>query len=82
MAAASILIADLSIQTLANPDGRFLMLIPASRAMGQEVVVSASMIGWHTATDTVTLTSGTIRLNFMLDADPLRLEEIAAPPVR
>ncbi|GMR13934.1 MAG: SusC/RagA family TonB-linked outer membrane protein [Gemmatimonadota bacterium] len=81
IAAASILISDLNLQTLSNDEGRFLMLVPASRAVGQQVAVSASIIGRRTATETVTLTSGTITINFSLGADPLRLEEIVVTGV-
>jgi TonB-linked SusC/RagA family outer membrane protein len=78
---ASVYIEAMNVGTLTNEAGRFLLIIPASRAMGQEVVVTASIIGRRAATETVTLDPGTVNLNFVLSEDPLRLEEIVVTGV-
>ncbi|MEZ4421942.1 MAG: SusC/RagA family TonB-linked outer membrane protein [Gemmatimonadota bacterium] len=74
--AASVQIADLNLGSLTNNQGRYLILVPASRVTGQEVVVTASLIGRAAATQRATLAPGTVTLDFQLGADPLRLEEI------
>ncbi len=81
VASASVYIEAMNIGTLTNETGRYLLIIPASRATGQTVTLTASIIGRRAATETVTLSPGTINLNFVLAEDPLRLEEIVVTGV-
>ena len=76
LASASVYIESMNLGTLTNEQGRFMLIIPASRATGAEAVVTASLIGFTTVTEVVTLNPGTINLNFSLATDPLRLDEI------
>ncbi|HSG07240.1 MAG TPA: SusC/RagA family TonB-linked outer membrane protein [Longimicrobiales bacterium] len=74
--AASVYIESMNIGVLTNAQGRYLMIIPASRVTGQTVTIRASIIGRAAHELEVTLTPGTQVLDFVLATDPLRLEEI------
>ncbi|NIP79573.1 MAG: SusC/RagA family TonB-linked outer membrane protein, partial [Gemmatimonadetes bacterium] len=76
IAGATILVEGMNLGTLTNVDGRFMLVIPASRVMGQQVDVTASQLGYKPVTETITLTGGSATLDFALADDPLRLEEI------
>jgi TonB-linked SusC/RagA family outer membrane protein len=76
LASASVYIESMNLGTLTNEQGRFMLIIPASRATGEEAVVTASLIGFTTVTEVITLNPGTINLTFNLATDPLRLDEI------
>ncbi|GMV05124.1 MAG: SusC/RagA family TonB-linked outer membrane protein [Gemmatimonadota bacterium] len=74
--AASVYIESMNIGVLTNNQGRYLMIIPASRVTGQTVTVRASLIGRSSQEQQATLRPGTQVLDFVLATDPLRLEEI------
>jgi TonB-linked SusC/RagA family outer membrane protein len=77
VAAASVTIPDLNIGTLTSPDGRYMVTIPAARATGQEVMITATALGYRVMSETIRLTPGaTISQDFVLATDPLRLDEI------
>lgn len=78
---ATVYIESMNLGTLTNEQGRFLLIIPASRATGQQVTVTASLIGYTTARQSITLNPGTIALSFTLAQDPLRLAEIVVTGV-
>lgn len=73
---ASVYIPSMSLGVLSNAQGRYVMIIPASRVTGQTVTVEASLIGHTTAERTVTLTPGSQVVDFQLGDDPLQLEAI------
>ena len=56
--AASILIPAMNVGVASNADGRYVLIIPASRATGQTVNMSVNMIGRATETVEVTLRPG------------------------
>ena len=74
--AAAILIPSMNVGVASNSDGRYVLIVPASRATGQTVEMSVSMIGRATQTVEVTLSPGTQEFNFTLTDDPLLLDEI------
>ncbi|MEZ4415905.1 MAG: SusC/RagA family TonB-linked outer membrane protein [Gemmatimonadota bacterium] len=76
LASASVLVEGLNLGSLTNNEGRFLIIIPAARVTGQTVQVTASLIGWTSQSHTVTLQPGTQSLDFTLNVDPLRLQEL------
>ncbi len=78
---ASVYIESMNIGVLTNAQGRYLMIIPASRVTGQTVTVRASLIGRTSQDQTVTLTPGTTILDFVLAEDPLNLEELVVTGV-
>ncbi len=81
IASASVYISSMNLGTLTNEQGRFILIIPASRVTGQEVEVTASIIGYANATQTATLLPGNIVMDFSLAQDPLRLDEIVVTGV-
>ncbi len=74
--AAAILIPSMNIGVASNSDGRYVLIVPASRATGQTVEMSVSLIGRASETLQVTLRPGTQELDFSLGEDPLLLDEI------
>ncbi len=76
LAAASVYIPTLNLGTLSNAQGRYVLVVPAARALGQQVALTASQLGHRTATAPVTLSPGSITHDFQLADDPLRLEEV------
>ena len=74
---ASVTLPSLNMIVYVNEAGNYRIVVPAARAQGQQVSLSARMIGRRTQSSPVTLTSGaTIERNFQLGSDPLRLEEV------
>ena len=74
---ANVTIPSLNILVYVNDNGNYRLLVPASRALGQQVSVNARTIGHRTQSAVVTLTSGAaIEQNFRLASDPLHLEEV------
>jgi TonB-linked SusC/RagA family outer membrane protein len=70
----SVFIESLSIGVLTNAQGRYVLIVPGTaRAANATVDVTASLIGYTTVTQTVTLRPGTQVLDFVLGEDPLRL---------
>jgi len=70
----SVFIQSLSIGVLTNAQGRYVLIVPATaRAANATVDVTASLIGYTTVTQTVTLRPGTQVLDFVLGEDPLRI---------
>ena len=73
---AFIIIPSMNIGVASNSDGRYALIVPASRATGQTVEMSVSMIGRATEAVQVTLRPGTQEFDFSLGEDPLLLDEI------
>jgi TonB-linked SusC/RagA family outer membrane protein len=77
LGSASVFIDAMNLGSLTNDDGRFLLIVPASRfTAGQQAQVTAQLIGRTSQTRTVTLQAGTVNIDFQLASDPLNLEEI------
>ena len=73
---ATIYIGAYGIGALSGNDGRYSLAVPAARVTGQEVQVGVRVIGYHTLSKPVTLRPGNIPLDFVLEANPLRLGEV------
>ena len=73
---AFIITPSMNIGVASNSDGRYVLIVPASRATGQTVEMSVSMIGRATEAVQVTLRPGTQEFDFSLGEDPLLLDEI------
>lgn len=78
---ASVVIDGLNMGTLTNAEGRYLLIVPASRAGGQQVTVRAVLIGYRTQEQTVTLRPGTVTADFSLGTDPLKLDAVVVTGV-
>ncbi len=76
LASASILIPSMNVGVVSNADGRYVLIVPASRATGQTVSLTVDMIGRSSQSVVVTLNPGTQEFNFVLTEDPLLLDEI------
>ncbi len=75
---ASVFIPSLNLGTLTNNEGRYVLIVPAARAQGQQVNLNASLIGYATRSQQVTLTPGSVTQDFTLGLDVLELEGVVA----
>lgn len=70
----SVFIESLGLGVLTNAQGRYVLIVPAAARAGSATVdVTASLIGYTTEIQTVTLQPGTQVLDFVLGEDPLRI---------
>ncbi|MGH7520906.1 MAG: SusC/RagA family TonB-linked outer membrane protein [Gemmatimonadales bacterium] len=73
----NVTIFELGIGVWTGADGTYRLNVPGARAQGQQVRLTARLIGFRAQSFPVTLSSGaSLTQNFQLAADPLRLEEI------
>lgn len=73
----NVTILDLGVGAWTGQDGTYRLVVPGARAQGQQVKMTARLIGFRAGSGTVTLTAGsTLDQNFQLASDPLRLEEV------
>jgi TonB-linked SusC/RagA family outer membrane protein len=80
--AATVFIESLNLGVLTNAQGRYLLIVPASRRVGDaSVEVRASQIGRTSQVQTITLQPGTQVVDFVLGEDPLQLEAIVVTGV-
>ncbi|HUF77028.1 MAG TPA: carboxypeptidase-like regulatory domain-containing protein, partial [Longimicrobiales bacterium] len=80
--AATVFIEAMNLGVLTNNQGRYLLIVPASRRVGDaQVDVRASQIGRSSQVQTITLQPGTQVLDFVLGEDPLQLEAIVVTGV-
>ncbi|MSR36497.1 MAG: SusC/RagA family TonB-linked outer membrane protein [Gemmatimonadetes bacterium] len=74
---AGVFIDAMNLGSLTNENGRYLLIVPAARfTAGQQIRLTAQLIGRASQTRTVTLQAGTVNMDFSLASDPLNLEEI------
>src|SRR5438067_9130470 len=77
LSAASVFISSMNLGALTNENCRYLLIVPAARyAQGQQVQLTAQLIGRTSQTKSVTLQAGTVNVDFSLGRDVLNLEEI------
>ena len=76
VAFASVVIVGMGLGASTREDGVFSIAVPAARVTNQRVDVTARAIGYQAATQQVTLSSGTVTVNFTLTVNPLRLGEV------
>ncbi|HUP51966.1 MAG TPA: TonB-dependent receptor plug domain-containing protein, partial [Longimicrobiales bacterium] len=80
--AATVFIEAMNLGVLTNAQGRYLLIVPASRRVGDaQVQVRASQIGRTSLVQAITLQPGTMVLDFVLGDDPLQLEAIVVTGV-
>ncbi len=73
---ANVFLEGMNIGTLAKEDGRYTFVVPAARVKGQQVTVTARLIGYRAKSATITLAAGAITQDFVLATNPLRLGEV------
>ena len=76
LSSASVFIQNMNIGSLTDADGKYTFQVPAARIQGQQVTVTARLIGFREQSVQVTLSAGNITQNFSLAANPLRLGEV------
>ncbi len=77
VAGASVFIPSLNVGAQTNDAGRYSFVVPATRAAGQTVLLTARVIGFTAKSFQVTLASGRdITQDFTLSSNPLRLGEV------
>jgi len=76
LSSASVFIENMNIGSLTDADGKYTFQVPAARVQGQQVTLTARLIGFRAQSVQVTLTAGNITQNFSLAANPLRLGEV------
>lgn len=73
----NVAIFDLGIGVWSGADGTYRLNVPGARAQGQQVRLTARLIGFRAQSANITLTpAATLEQNFQLASDPLRLDEI------
>src|ERR671938_1743503 len=76
LGSASVFLEGMNIGTLTGDDGTYRFTVPAARATGQTVTMTARLIGFRAQSVQVALRGGQITQNFTLAANPLRLGEV------
>ena len=76
VAFASVVLVGMGLGATTREDGVFSIAVPAARVTNQRVDVTARAIGYQAVTRPVTLSSGTVTVNFTLTVNPLRLGEV------
>ncbi len=76
LAGANVFIQGTSYGAAANARGEYSFNLPAKLARGQEVPLIARFIGFKLGSTTIKLTPGEITHNFMLEPDPIGLDEV------
>jgi TonB-linked SusC/RagA family outer membrane protein len=77
---ASVTVANTNVGTATAADGTYRLSIPAD-AVGQQAALVARRIGFRPVRRTVNLQPGTQEQNFLLESDPLKLEEVVVTGV-
>jgi TonB-linked SusC/RagA family outer membrane protein len=73
---ASVFLEGMSMGDQTDETGRYTFAVPAARATGQTVRLTARMIGYASRSSSVTLNPGQLTLDFALPLSPLQLEEV------
>jgi TonB-linked SusC/RagA family outer membrane protein len=73
---ASVVLVGMGLGATTREDGVYSITVPAARVSNQRVDLTVRAIGYQSATQQITLSSGTVTTNFTLTVNPLRLGEI------
>ncbi|HEX2693471.1 MAG TPA: SusC/RagA family TonB-linked outer membrane protein [Gemmatimonadaceae bacterium] len=74
---ASVFIPEMNFGTQTNDDGSYTFVVPASRANGATVTLTARVIGYSARSAPITLTpGGTVTQSFTLAVNPFHLGEV------
>jgi TonB-linked SusC/RagA family outer membrane protein len=76
LVAASVFIPTLNLGTTTRQDGTYSFTVPAARANGQSVGLTARLVGYRATTVQVTLRGGTITQDFALATAPAQLSTV------
>jgi TonB-linked SusC/RagA family outer membrane protein len=78
---ASVAVVGTNLGTATAVNGTYTLTVAPELLRGQSVTLTARRIGFRPATKPVTLTAGNQTVDFELQADPLRLEEVVVTGV-
>lgn len=78
---ANVYITALNLGTQVRDNGTYTLTVPAAQSNGQQVNVGVRFIGFRPQQKPVTLTTGTQSVDFVLEADPFRLDEVVVTGV-
>jgi len=73
---AEVSVTELRQGALTQSDGTYRIVVPAARVTGQQVTLTARLIGYKQGTVKLALTGGAHSQDFSLEANPLRLGEV------
>ena len=73
---ANVVVANSNFGAVTAPNGTFTISVGAAGVRGQQVVLTVRAISYRPSTRTITLTPGSQQQDFVLEADPFRLEEV------
>jgi len=73
---ASVSITALGLGAQTDGNGRYTFVVPSGRVLGQTAQLSVRALGYRPSTASITITAGTVAKDFVLAANPLRLDEV------
>jgi TonB-linked SusC/RagA family outer membrane protein len=73
---ANIIIKSLDVGAATDISGDFTFRVPAKYVQGQSVELTARFIGFHTKTTSITLRTGTVAQDFVLEVDVLDMDAV------
>jgi TonB-linked SusC/RagA family outer membrane protein len=76
VAFASVVLSGMGLGATTREDGVYSISVPAARVTNQRVELTVRAIGYQSANQQITLSSGTVTANFTLAVNPLRLGEV------
>jgi len=76
LASASVAIEQLGLGAITRDDGRYTIVVPGARVLGQQVTIRVRLIGYKGQAAPVTLSAGTVTQDFTLEANPLLIGEV------
>ena len=74
--AANVVIPSLGVGAQSRPDGRYVLVVPATQVQGQTVTIVARAVNYRPTTSQLALSGGALTQDFALAANPLQLGEI------
>ncbi|MDX1624273.1 MAG: TonB-dependent receptor plug domain-containing protein, partial [Gemmatimonadota bacterium] len=78
LAGAQVMVRAANAGTVTDASGRYRLVIPEARLTGASAEIRVQALGYRSASATIQLESGEITENFVLNLDPLQVEEIVA----
>lgn len=74
--AAAVVVQGMGLGAATHDNGRYSIVVSASRSLGQRVTLTVRLIGYAPESVQITLKPGTVTQNFNLRSNPLRLGEV------
>ena len=81
VAGANVGLLNMGVGTTANSNGVYTMTVSDDRASGQQATITVRFIGMSPMTRIIRLTPGAQTVDFVMKADPFRLDEVVVTGV-